>query len=717
MTDTDARPATAAGTLTGASGEALALTGMSIDADIHAGAITVDTTATFVNDLATPLEVTYLCPLPAGFAPIAATCAIAGRTIRADLVARADAVRAYDDALAAGQTAALAEQVGEDLFAFAVGNIAPDEVATIRVTVVGTADVDDGQATLRIPLSTGERYQPPGTSSRQPARRGPAERREPMATVTVRAHGVEPTVVTHDATYAATADETTATLTEIALLGDVVVRWPATAGWTAELSADGVDHAGAGDDGGGDDGGVAATGWLTVTATMPALVERAGRDVVVLLDRSGSMGGWQMEGARSVARAIVDRLGPADRACVLAFDTELETAPGAAGFASADAAQRRRIHEWIETVGARGGTELSRAFVTASGLVADSHGRATIVIVTDAEIGDEQRCIAAIGMTDANVITVGVGSRVNRGLIAAIAERSGGWSTIVESPERLDEAVGDIANRCAGESRRIDTVEVGGTERLDWSGAHPQLYPGHQTVLRAAVSGTPTTVTVSGPGYRETVAVAGSGSPHARHLWARARVATLLRGPAVDEQEALRVALAGGVLCRLTAFVAVDPLGRRLDTVPVRREVGHLDMRHSFAGAAAPLMAAPAMGGGIRAKTTAMRARFATAAAGSMDRAAAPAQSAMAPPPAVGARTVADLCAEIAAAPTDLTGPQRAEAIGAWAERVAWLLGGSDDAPAKALAAKLAAAMVGGDAAWKALRAWAADQAAAARPT
>ena len=328
--------------------------------------------------------------------------------------------------------------------------------------------------------------------------------REPTATVVVRTQDVTPTVTSHDASYETDGSATIARMDGVSLTGDVVVRWPASPGWTAMFTPG------------------EGRGWLTVTGTTEETVERAGRDVVVLLDRSGSMGGWQMGAARDVAHTIADRLHPADRLCVLAFDTELEVTPGAVGFGAADAAHRRRVQDWLGTIEARGGTELTRAFVTAAGLLADSHGRGTIVIVTDAEIGDEDRCLAAIRMSDADVLTVGVGSRVNRGLIHAIAETSGGWSTIVESPERLEEAVGDIARRCAGAAQPVEQLTVEGASRVEWSGPHPRLIAGHETVLRAEVEGAPTSVTVSGPGHRTTVPVTTDGVAAAHHLWARA---------------------------------------------------------------------------------------------------------------------------------------------------------------------------------------------------
>ena len=57
----------------------------------------------------------------------------------------------------------------------------------------------------------------------------------------------------------------------------------------------------------------------------PADTSSTARDVVVVLDRSGSMGGWKMIAARRAAGRIVDMLDAADRFCVMAFDNVIET--------------------------------------------------------------------------------------------------------------------------------------------------------------------------------------------------------------------------------------------------------------------------------------------------------------------------------------------------------------------------------------------------------
>ncbi len=59
------------------------------------------------------------------------------------------------------------------------------------------------------------------------------------------------------------------------------------------------------------------------------------RDVVLVLDRSGSMHGWKIVAARRAAARIVDTLTGADRFAVLCFDNVVERPPDLAdGLAS-----------------------------------------------------------------------------------------------------------------------------------------------------------------------------------------------------------------------------------------------------------------------------------------------------------------------------------------------------------------------------------------------
>jgi hypothetical protein len=128
---------------------------------------------------------------------------------------------------------------------------------------------------------------------------------------------------------------------------------------------------------------------LAAVDPQPASADRAGRTLVILVDRSASMSardepGTRLGAARRRARAIVDGLGPADRALVASFARE---AIAESGFES-DAAPLRRA---IETVApSEEPADLPRALDFAAAVLA-GRPRPTVVLVTDGAFADDAR--------------------------------------------------------------------------------------------------------------------------------------------------------------------------------------------------------------------------------------------------------------------------------------------------------------------------------------
>src|SRR5690606_12448106 len=110
-------------------------------------------------------------------------------------------------------------------------------------------------------------------------------------------------------------------------------------------------------DGAAGTGEGAAGGTFTLTVVPPAAGgARRPRDVVLLLDRSGSMHGWKMVAARRAAARIVDSLTGDDRFAVLSFDHEVERPPRLPeGLVPATDRNRFRAVEHLARLDARGG--------------------------------------------------------------------------------------------------------------------------------------------------------------------------------------------------------------------------------------------------------------------------------------------------------------------------------------------------------------------------
>ncbi|WP_067176166.1 VIT domain-containing protein [Microtetraspora niveoalba] len=433
-------------------------------------------------------------------------------------------------------------------------------------------------------------------------------------------------------------------------------------------------------------------GTFTLTVVPPAdpPAETAPRDVVLLLDRSGSMAGWKMVAARRAAARIVDTLTARDRFAVLAFDSTIERA-FSGGLTPATDRNRYRAIEHLCRVEARGGTEILAPLEEALRLLDGSappppdrpdlqhspfgrpvsgrspdhfpgqgpesasppehhapdenghgeavdqidaalpgeaagggpHGRTSapagsrdrvLVLVTDGQVGNEDQILERTGarLSGVRVHAVGIDRAVNAGFLGRLALLGSGRCELVESEDRLDEAMEHIHRRIGSPLVTGLSVRADGFDLIPGTVTHAgSLYPGVPLVVSgryracapaeeprrvprsgtgdaaegsASPGGTAGDRTSSGqlvddrqaltvqgltsdgrPWETRVPAVAVTGAAEGgavRAVWARAHVRALEDRYAVGdrslEHDIVETSLRFGVLCRFTAFVAVD---------------------------------------------------------------------------------------------------------------------------------------------------------------
>ncbi|WP_433717613.1 VIT domain-containing protein [Actinoplanes sp. CA-051413] len=685
-------------------------------------------TAEYVNAHDTPLEATYVFPLPDRAAVTGMTMTADGRTVEAELQERAQARQNYDQAIAAGQRASIAEEERPDVFTMRVGNILPGERVTIALSLVGPLPWEDGAATFRFPLVVAPRYVPgaplpgPAVGSGQaqdtdavpdasritppvllpgfpnplrlsigvdidPAGLGLGEVRSSLHTVTGEGGRVE-------IAPGERADR------------DFILRLPyagdgSGAVCVSDPTADGPE------------------GTYQVVLVPPDDAATAGRpkDVVLLLDRSGSMGGWKMVAARRAAARVVDTLTTADRFAVLTFDHQVDR-PDALGTGLSEATDRNRFRavEHLSRADARGGTEMLVPLREGLSLLADSGSRERVlVLVTDGQVGNEDQILAEItgliGTT--RVHTVGIDRAVNVGFLGRLAALGAGRCELVESEDRLDEAMAQIHRRIAAPV--LTDVTVTATDFSVEPAPAQTVFPGVPLVVFGRYTGTADgTLTVRGrtrddEEFVRQIPVRDSAEPAVTAQWARARLRELedryLTGQRELEQTIVATSLRYGVLCRFTAYVAVDSRVvteggevRRV-TQPVESPSGW-DMFDapaaggivlaSMSAPVPPPAAGPRIGGFAPARASSMRSGpkpFAQMpaglqTAGRSGKMAAPGSSPL---------TLADLTAIVAIEATRLreaegrSALERRDLLADLASRLGALLEGRDDAELKGL--------------------------------
>jgi Ca-activated chloride channel homolog len=539
-------------------------------------------TTEFTNPHETALEATYVFPLPDRAAVTGMTMTAAGRTVEAELRERGAARQHYDEAIAAGKRASIAEEERPDVFTMRVGNILPGERVGVALTMVGPLVFEDGAATFRFPLVVAPRYVPgtplPGESvgdghAADTDQVPDASRITPPVLLPGFPNPVRLSIAVEVDPAGLELGEVRSSLHAVNGEGNLVTVVPgeradrdfvlrlayAGHGSSAVCVPDGED---------GEEG----TFQLTVLPPETTTAVRP-RDVVLLLDRSGSMEGWKMVAARRAAARIVDTLTADDRFAVVTFDHEVgHPADLGTGLVPATDRNRYRAVEHLAGVQARGGTEMLAPIRDGLGLLGRSdEGRdRTLVLVTDGQVGNEDQVLhdiaPLVGRT--RVHAVGIDTAVNAGFLGRLAATGAGRCELVESEDRLDDAMEHIQRRIAAPVVTDVVVSADGVDLVDAARRPAAIYPGVPLVVlgryRGAAGGSLalTGRTRDGQEWNAVVPVRHRDEPAITAQWARAALRGMedayVAGNSALEPEIVATSLRFGVLCRFTAFVAVD---------------------------------------------------------------------------------------------------------------------------------------------------------------
>jgi Ca-activated chloride channel homolog len=583
----------------------LPLRELRLDARITGLTSRVVLTQRFVNPHREALEATYVFPLPDRGAVTGLTMTAGGRTVTARLREREQARAEYDAAVASGRRAAIAEEERPDVFTLRVGNVLPGEEVSVELTVVGLLPVVDGEAEFRFPLVVAPRYVP-GTALPGDA---VGEGHLPDTDAVPDASRISPPVLLPGFPNPVRLDvgvtidpaglpfgPVRSSLHAVREEGgrvrfapgeradrDIVLRWPlAPDGRPAAALTLVADPAGAPAPDGAD-------GTFEAVVLPPDLaVAPSPRDVVLVLDRSGSMSGWKMVAARRAAARIVDTLTAHDRFAVLAFDHAVETV-GDTPPALVPATDRHRFRavEFLAGLTPRGGTELAAPLQAALGLLTEAPGadgrQPVLVLVTDGQVGNEDQLLRSVGprLAGVRVHTVGIDQAVNAGFLGRLAGLGRGRCELVESEDRLDDAMARIHERIGSPLVQGLAVDPEGIALVEgtYGGRLPDLFPGVPWVLRGryrdaadprvtvrgtTADGEPWSVTADGRVATEPALASVWARGHVRDLEDRYVTAEGYFGldepPDLDriERRIVETSLTFGVLSRFTAYVAVD---------------------------------------------------------------------------------------------------------------------------------------------------------------
>lgn len=627
----DERPGELGGmcVLVAAAERPLPLRGMKVRSRIVSGIAQVDVAQTFENAGSEALEAIWRFPLPTGAAIRGLRLRCGALEVAAELRPTAQAREVFDAARQAGHTAALLEQVRDDVHVLRVTRLPAGEQVQVHFSLDLLLPEVDGARQFRFPLTIAPRYLPGTAVGQADGAAQPDTDRVPDGSrlqPPLRLAGGVPLDLEVEVMGPIAGIESSQHAVRLDLDGGGVRVAPST---KASLDRDFVLAV----RGAAERDRPAARAWRagghTLLEVLPPEAPDAPalpRDAIFCIDISGSMHGAKLDAAKRALRAALRSLLPQDRFGVIAFDTAVETlSPVGArhGLELLDysAANVRRAEAWIDALAPRGGTEMLAPLQLALGGETEAGRLRTVLFATDGQAWNEDelaRAVAARVGSGARLLTLGIDTAPNESLLSRLARAGQGAVEYVGPDGELEAAVARLeAGFGSPRLRGLQVMDAASGLPVMTDGlGRPDVFDGRPLTL--LLEGAPSRLRLRAEAPADFAvevevmdALPEALLPSAAALFARRRILALQDRLALRpfEAEAIEpeieaLSLRHGVLSRRTAWVAVE----RRRTVegellvveqPAEQPQGWADpgdamITGSFAvPAPAPLMSAP----------------------------------------------------------------------------------------------------------------------------
>jgi len=425
----------------------------------------VTVTQIFENSAADPIEALYTFPLPQNGAVHDMTIQVGDRTIRGVIKKREEARAIYEHAKSTGHVAALLDQERPNIFSQAIANVMPGEQVSVTISYSETLEYADGAYEFVFPMVVGPRYIPgqptgktgpgwapntdqvPDASHITPHVAAPGTRAGHDISLELAIDAGVPIQELHSSSHQIDVEHTSASGARVKLRNeseipnkDFILKY-AVAG---EQLADAVlTH--------WDPSNSKATdgGYFTLILQPPARVPESDitpKELVFVLDTSGSMSGFPIEKGKELISRALDELYPGDTFNLITFSGDTQILFPEPVFPTAE--NIRIAKTLLNGRQGGGGTEMMKA-IRAALEPSDSQDHLRVVcFVTDGYVGNDMEILGEIQKhSNARVFAFGIGNSVNRFLIEGMARAGRGDSEVVALSDKADEAAHRLYER------------------------------------------------------------------------------------------------------------------------------------------------------------------------------------------------------------------------------------------------------------------------------
>lgn len=536
------------------------------------------------------VEGKYVFPLPDNAAVDTLKMMIGKRFIEGRLKERREAKIIYEKAKAEGKKAALVEQERPNMFTNSVANIGPGETVIVQLEYQHEVRLDSGEYRMCVPLVVAPRYLPkpklhlvahrpgqvtvsvnnpvPDAARITPPVQHPDDgKRNPVSMNIHLAPGFAlGKIASPHHKIAVKREGDNAALIgfaegEVWAERDFELTWRPLASTAPKAALFSEAFEG--------------RNYLLAMINPPVIDAPKAvkpREVVFVIDNSGSMSGQSMRQAKAGLLYALERLTPADTFNVIRFDDTMDQLFTTA--IPANAGNVALAKNFVNRLEADGGTEmlpaLRAALVDAN--PDDSTRLRQVVFLTDGAIGNESELFTAIqnGLGRSRIFTVGIGSAPNSYFMTRAATYGRGSFTHISQAAQVQARMAELVRKL--EQPAMTDLKAIWPQQADtesWPNPLPDLYAGEPIVLTARLDQLAGEILLTGDmagkpwSLRLPVAAARPGNGIAR-LWARRKIMALeglrhqVRDWKAHDAALLKVALQYGLVSRVTSLVAVD---------------------------------------------------------------------------------------------------------------------------------------------------------------
>lgn len=567
--------------------DALALTAH-MDLQVQGLLANMSLVQTFRNTSEQWLAGSYLFPLPENAAIRGLRIDVGDRTIRGKIRPRQQAQAIYEKAAQSGQIASLMEQQRPNLFTMKVANIAPQAEIKVTLDVMIPVSIVEQQMQLILPTTLTPRYNNAESHNPHALQSGfsaPEQEVGPTLDVSLQIAPLKKhQSVSSNVTFSQTNEEGLH-IDGMRMNQDLIISWPVQHDPSTRIHAYTAEH---------DD-----ERYVQLLVSPPAKADAArqpARELIVVLDKSGSMAGVSMRAAIEALDVAIDTLQADDLLNIVAFDDQHY--PLFEHSMPANESVKRQARQFAKRIQADGGTEMESALAFALQESPDNNNDnepddlvehlRQIVFITDGSIGYEDVLLRQIKahLGKSRLFTVGIGSAPNRWFLEKAAQAGRGVFISIQDEYRVADAISDLLDNLRTPVLTDIAVSTPNGDVDMFPNPVPDLYMNRPAMWTGKISSEVDEIVITGTQqgkpFKDIVTVPSvdaadlqeytSSAPSVAMQWARQKISDLedeqrySDDSGLHEQTITQLAMQTGLVTRYTSLIAVEERSSRPDS-------------------------------------------------------------------------------------------------------------------------------------------------------